>query len=196
MTSVHAPPGFPPPSLTSTSNSHSSQPHLPVDEDDIPITEPPPAYTPYPNVVNSSTEQTLAVGPTRMDFSGPPPLPQHVEEEMRRQTSSSTNRITSNPTGGSGSRFPAPPSHPSLSPRQPSSTFAPPPHPPPPPPPPPPPLRSPASSFSRGTFTTPTETPWPGRPLLHKGKFLIYPVGFTCNKCEFLMEGPSEKAIS
>jgi hypothetical protein len=50
------------------------------------------------------------------------------------------------------------------------------------PPPPGPPPSKPSGDNGR-----PTETPVPGRPLLNQGKILVYPPGYECDKCAFLL---------
>ncbi|KAK8854759.1 hypothetical protein IAR55_003498 [Kwoniella newhampshirensis] len=73
MSSSYAPPTGQPPSTATTANPPASQP-----TDDDPF-DPPPAYTPSAAV---SGETTVDAGPSRMDFSGPPPLPDRLQQNI------------------------------------------------------------------------------------------------------------------
>lgn len=175
--SQFAPPAGPPPS---TSNPQRQETH---DDLDIPD-EPPPAYSSVPS---TSQETSLASGPARPDFSGPPPMPDRLENSITGVGTGYGPRIpgvTPQPTGGSfQSNNPfgdhsAPPQHPSR-----TGSFAPPPGP-------PPGSGSPAPSHAGPSRPpppvdmSPTEVPTPGRPLLRKGQLLVYPKGHFCHKCE------------
>ncbi|OCF39037.1 hypothetical protein I317_07174 [Kwoniella heveanensis CBS 569] len=143
--SAFAPPSGPPPSH----QSHAQDPAS-LSADDIP-NDPPPAYTPTaatgtagggaPSSSSSSAnpngghgETTLEVGPSRMDFSGPPPLPDRLENNITGVGTGYGRRpdhaLGSQPTGDSSStgysawgvsgqasgwRPPPPPHHPSTS---------------------------------------------------------------------------------
>ncbi|WVR00024.1 hypothetical protein IAU59_007166 [Kwoniella sp. CBS 9459] len=138
--SAFAPPTGPPP-------THQAQDPTSLSADDIP-NDPPPAYTPTAAVAApafaSSTsantaghghgETTLEVGPSRMDFSGPPPLPERLESNITGVGTGYGRRpehaLGSQPTGGSSNysawgvhpqstggswRPPPPPHHPAAS---------------------------------------------------------------------------------
>lgn len=189
MSESFAPPGGPPPSTTTRTG---------VDADGVPD-EAPPAYTP------SATQQghtTLQAGPNRMDFSGPPPMPARLEQNITgvgvgfepRTTNGGHNAfsgMTSQQTGsGFGSSNPfldqnapaVPPRQPSTK-RELSSSSS---------------YKSPSgplpSSSGAGPSRppppsrpdlTPTEAPTPGRPLLRNGQMLVYPKNHYCSKCEW-----------
>lgn len=182
--------------------------------------EPPPAYTP---AAGAQGDTHLDAGPGRVDFSGPPPMPDRLQPPPAQHTGGSWNggghspgpsSIEANITGvgvGYGRRpehelgvqhtewsnmdlgpnygptghpagspyapRPAPPQHPSRTNGQlyPSPSGLPP---------------TPSSSrpnrpngTTQQVDSTPTETPTPGRPLLHHGQLLIYPKGHWCSKC-------------
>lgn len=156
----------------------------------------------------ASQDQTVQAGPQRMDFSGPPPLPDRYRAPHgpppqgpppMSQTPTGGQSIPGvgmgyGPTGGAGggggggwTSPQPPPTHPASMayrppPGAPSPQFTPPPQqfsPPPSRPPPPPPNRP----GSQAQVTTPTQTPTPGRPLLHKGQLLVYPKSYYCGKC-------------
>lgn len=144
--------------------------------------EAPPAY----ELV--SGDQTIQAGPQRMDFSGPPPLP----DRFQRPAGPPPQHLQQTPTGGQSipgvgvgygggsGQWAPPPSHPANGgyrppPGPPQQPFSPPPGAPPPPPP-----NRPGSSSQD---MTPTEHPVPGRPLLHKGQLLVYPKSYYCGKC-------------
>ncbi|WWC90683.1 uncharacterized protein L201_005619 [Kwoniella dendrophila CBS 6074] len=189
MSSSFAPPAGPPP----TNNAASNTTAVPNDEDPF---DPPPAYT--PSAAHSAHGETsLDAGPSRMDFSGPPPLPDRLTQNItgvgvgfgRRPE----HELGSQQTGQTHYNPP-----PSLPPRQPSTSytggFSSPVGPPPskenplkdisnnnaagPSRPPPPPSHPPQNQD-----LSPTEIPTPGRPLLWKGQLLVYPRGFWCHKC-------------
>nr|XP_019044717.1 hypothetical protein I302_06630 [Kwoniella bestiolae CBS 10118]OCF23647.1 hypothetical protein I302_06630 [Kwoniella bestiolae CBS 10118] len=190
MSTSYAPPSGPPPS-TSTS---TTQPAVPNDDDPF---DPPPAYTPSA-AQSTQGETTLDAGPSRMDFSGPPPMPERLEQnitgvgvgfgrrpthELGSQFTGTTNSIHTQQTG----QFQPP----ALPPRNPSTSsygggFSAPSG--------PPPGKehipqdsSNGAGPSRPSHSTadlsPTEAPTPGRPLLWRGQLLVYPKGFWCHKC-------------
>ena len=77
MTSTYASPSGPPPgrpapqvSLTRTDSLDTAIPD-----------EPPPAYTPSANPAQG--EHHLEAGPSRPDFSGPPPMPDHLQQQQQ-----------------------------------------------------------------------------------------------------------------
>ncbi|KAK4684992.1 hypothetical protein P7C73_g5169, partial [Tremellales sp. Uapishka_1] len=140
--------------------------------------EPPPAYTPVANP--SQHEVTVSAGPSRMDFSGPPPAPdrQAVQQQnngwgaVQNHNMGSAHSVTPQHTGQYVP--PAlPPRHPSA---QQQSHFQPPQaafsttiqsspyqsHPPPPS----------KVQPSPPTDLTPTTSPTPGRPLLFRNQLL------------------------
>ncbi|KAL1406300.1 hypothetical protein Q8F55_007996 [Vanrija albida] len=142
----------------------------------------PPAYS----EVGASGDALIDHGPSRMDFSGPPPLP---------------DRLTQTATGGQG--IPGvgvgygPVSPATSSPISPVGGYAAPPLPPPshggPPnsqgngyasPSGPPPQHDRNSAPAEPEDPTPTEAPVPGRPLLRAGQLLVYPKGHWCSKCQ------------
>ncbi|TXT08617.1 hypothetical protein VHUM_02745 [Vanrija humicola] len=133
--------------------------------------EAPPAYS----EVGASGDAVLDHGPSRMDFSGPPPLP---------------DRLTQTPTGGMvlpGVGVGYGPVSSQASPVSPvSSGYAPPPAPPPShgPPPPQQNRHSAPQQQEEDEDPSPTEAPVPGRPLLRNGQLLVYPKGHHCSKCQ------------
>jgi hypothetical protein len=70
MPETFQPPRGPPPSQPARSGS--------IDDTMVPD-EPPPAYT---TVAGHQGDTTLAAGPSRMDFSGPPPLPDRLQANI------------------------------------------------------------------------------------------------------------------
>ncbi|WVQ74917.1 hypothetical protein IAR50_004525 [Cryptococcus sp. DSM 104548] len=171
-------------SHTTTATSNSAHPSEGLPEDQIP-SEPPPAYTPSATAGNG--ESTVQAGPDRPDFSGPPPMPEWFERQQQQQQQyTGGSGVGVNVTGvgmgyGHGGHAqsqygssaengakPPPPRHPSTT----GSAR----------PPPPLPSRTPNAQPSSGS-AAPTETPTPGRPLLHRGQMLVYPTGFWCRKC-------------
>lgn len=156
---------------------------------DVPDDAPPPYSL-------ASGDQTIQAGPQRMDFSGPPPLPdrfqspagppQHMHQTPTGGQSIPGVGVGYGGGGGSGQWAP-PPSHPATAayrppPGPPQGTFSPPPGRPPPPPPNRPGSQS-SQSSQQAQDMTPTESPVPGRPLLHKGQLLVYPKSYYCGKC-------------
>lgn len=134
---------------------------VPVDDAGLPA-DPPPAYTPSAAQTQSTT---LAAGPQRMDFSGPPPLPD------RYQAPQLTGNISGQPVEGVGYGYGPRPTHdgPVSPPGQmhPHHSGA---HGPPPP-------------LAPVQDNRPTSIPTPGRPLLKDGMLLVYPRGYMCKKC-------------
>lgn len=185
MTETFAPPAGPPPSTTT-----QPQPRRQETQDDLPLPdEPPPAYS---AVASHSGDTTLAAGPARPDFSGPPPMPERLEANITGVGVGYGPRIqgvSPQPTGGSfQSNNPfgdhqAPPRHPSRQSGQFGSPSGPPPSSPAGPSRPPPPID-----------LSPTEIPTPGRPLLRHGQLLVYPKGHFCHKCTSIV--PCEPACS
>lgn len=189
MSQTFAPPTGPPP---------TSAPALPrrnSNDLDIPD-EAPPAYTPSAAQAGSTT---VDAGPSRMDFSGPPPIPERLTNNITGVGVGYGPRVSgesAQPTGASSSSGTAsnnpfgdhnrPPQHPSKT--DSSSSFAPPPH-----PPPTRPHHTSQSSYGGGNATgsssqpsvdtSPTDVPTPGRPLLRKGQMLVYPKNHFCSKC-------------
>lgn len=189
-----APPSIPSnrPAAGSSASSSSAQP----DAMDVSIPdEPPPAYSSAPA---GQGEQSVQSGPSRMDFSGPPPLPDRFQNgnydrpQIEQQITGvgfgyrpdpGPNPAQGQQGGSSGSGFgygyapppEAPPSKGSFN-EKPMSA-----HPtgggggggagPSRPPP------------SQAPDLSPTEVPTPGRPLLRKGQLLVYPKNHYCNKC-------------
>ncbi|WVQ89622.1 hypothetical protein IAS59_003384 [Cryptococcus gattii] len=185
----YKPPAGPPPNRNTSNNPFTDDssasasnanpapaPGLP--EDQIP-SDPPPAYTPSANMSGSTT---LDSGPSHVDFSGPPPMPDRIANQ---QTGVGVN-VTGVGTGyghggghhgwGRGSESYSSPtstnglSKPPLPPRNNSSASS--------RPPPPLPARTQPQDL------TPTEVPTPGRPLLRRGQLLVYPKGHWCPKCQ------------
>ncbi|WRT68422.1 uncharacterized protein IL334_005398 [Kwoniella shivajii] len=169
MSSAYAPPSGAPPTTPAPNTAHDEDPF-----------DPPPAYTPTHHVQG---ETSLDAGPSRMDFSGPPPMPQRLESNItgvgvgygRRAdlgSQSTGSSIGPQPTGGWNAP-PLPPRHPSTSQAPPKAqdhpmnSHAGPSRPPPP----------------ATQDLSPTEAPTPGRPLLWRGQLLVYPKGFWCHKC-------------
>ncbi|ORY35559.1 hypothetical protein BCR39DRAFT_20512 [Naematelia encephala] len=176
MSETYAPPPHPPPA--------SSRPAaLQSEQDDIPD-DPPPAYTP-----SADPGQTrIQSGPSHVDFSGPPPIPSRLENNITgvgvgyepRPQHTGPNGPTG--FGGGAGGLPPPPIHPDRtgashygkgdgsSPSTPVGNMG-----------------IPSSSGSNRPpppqDTSPTEIPTPGRPLLHRGQLLIYPKGYFCHKC-------------
>ncbi|BEI82999.1 hypothetical protein CcaverHIS002_0308670 [Cutaneotrichosporon cavernicola] len=147
----HAPPPGPPPRPNQDSNPFN---------DAVPD-DPPPAYEAI------SGDSTLSAGPSRMDFSGPPPLP----DRLTRLNTHSTGGY-SIPGVGVGYN-PASPSSPGGQGYYSPQSHAPPALP----------ARHTNSPHSQADHT-PTESPIPGRALLHHGNLLVYPKGYWCNKCQ------------
>lgn len=155
---------------------------------DVPDEAPPPYSA-------ASGDQTLQSGPQRMDFSGPPPLPDRFQNPgYQSPAGPPPAHLNQTPTGGQSipgvgvgygggqgsGQWGQPPSHPA------AQAYRPPPqqpYSPPPGAPPPPPPNRPGSSQSQDQDMTPTERPVPGRPLLHKGQLLVYPKSYYCGKC-------------
>ncbi|WWD19097.1 hypothetical protein CI109_103555 [Kwoniella shandongensis] len=193
MSGSFAPPSGPPPPTATGSTASAAAPQ-PTDDNPF---DPPPAYTPSAAVAG---EMSVAAGPSRMDFSGPPPMPDRLQHNITgvgvgygpthhgsqpQQTGGWGSSISSQSTGfsqpNSGFHPPPPPRHPSTynstppnaKTDTPSSNYADagPSRPPPPP------------QTNGPIDLSPTEVPTPGRPLLYKGQLLVYPKGFFCYKC-------------
>ncbi|WVQ82301.1 hypothetical protein IAT38_004429 [Cryptococcus sp. DSM 104549] len=196
----HAPPAGPPPSSNNPFTSPADPPPStaaaasnPAADDDAPLNDPPPAYTPSASMAGATT---VDAGPSRMDFSGPPPMPDRMQSQPTGMAQNVTgvgvgfghgggHHVPPQSTGGWGA--PAPPSQQAMSPV--GTGYQPPPLPP----------RHPSTagtgagasggagpSSSNGGAAqdlSPTEVPTPGRPLLYKGQLLVYPKGFWCHKC-------------
>jgi hypothetical protein len=194
----YAPPPGPPPSLpprsatsrigvndaSSTTQSLTATPSSPI--------EAPPAYTPNPNLYQGET--TIGAGrgvrpPLATPF-GSAPYPGSGYFPYSNQSMQSAvppGRSFGNgssPTSGPATwdpdvvtdAFRAPGSYPDT----PSGGYDPPPGPP------PLPNNRPqtVNSFAGLGDGSPTMTPTPGRPLIHEGRVLVYPAGYTCYKCE------------
>jgi hypothetical protein len=196
------PPTSPPPAGSSSSQSFASPPGIPPnhpakttpapapapDTMDVNVPdEPPPAYS------SATGSQTIQSGPQRMDFSGPPPMPDrfnHDRPQIEQQITGvgygyRHDPIRDQPTGYAMGTQPtgiAPPSGPppmkggygdgdnkngNEKPMnmQTTGNSAGPSRPPPPP------------------DLSPTEVATPGRPLLRKGQLLVYPKNHYCQKC-------------
>ena len=189
MPEVYAPPTGPPPTNQTTRPQRQGSQDLEIPD------EPPPAYT---SVASSAHEQTIEAGPSRMDFSGPPPLPDRLQANITGVGigyEPRVHRVSSQYTGQSGNRNPFADS--SSRPDLPhNGSFNPPSD--------PPPGRPSFSSHTSNTGggshggysgqggsshnvdTSPTEVPTPGRPLLRNGQMLVYPKGHYCHKCRFM----------
>ena len=180
--SFASPPGVPP-NRPGGSTGKSSVPPSQPDPTDVAVPdEPPPAYSSGPGA------NTIASGPSRMDFSGPPPLPDRFQSYDRPQIEQQITGV------GYGYR-----PDPELTTQY--TGFAPPPASPP---------RK--SGFAGGDGTndqkpmnteptggssagpsrsapdlSPTEVATPGRPLLRKGQLLVYPKNHYCQKCTQLL---------
>ncbi|RXK41150.1 hypothetical protein M231_01553 [Tremella mesenterica] len=238
--SAYTPPDHPPLTSRPTPIQGTQRRNDSID-DNIPD-EPPPAYT---SVANSGMgEQSVQSGPNRPDFSGPPPLPDHLQPLYLQHTQplypqhtqplypQHTQHLSpqhtqplppqhtqpiSHPTGitqhltgvGEGhhprhhsgwivpnetgglvpdltGRYPPPPANiplpPPVSLVEGASSSRPPPL--------PPRRQENPVGYGKNTGgdegardTSPTESPTPGRPLLHKGMLLVYPKGHWCDKC-------------
>lgn len=127
--------------------------------------DPPPAY----EAATGSGEVTVASGPNRMDFSGPPPMPEGL------QTTATGGQVLPGVGVGYGPTDHGPMNHGQWgappAPQQTGNGFAPPSGPPP-------------SNPSTPQDHSPSEHPVPGRPLLHRGQLLVYPKGHYCHKCQ------------
>ncbi|WWC63326.1 uncharacterized protein I303_105926 [Kwoniella dejecticola CBS 10117] len=204
-TSYAAPSGPPPTAATANASANANATPTPNPDDD-PF-DPPPAYTPSA-AQSTSGETSLAAGPSRMDFSGPPPMPDRLEQNItgvgvgfgRRPQHELGSQFD-----GQSSVHPQQTGHnqnynpPPLPPRNPSTSsgfgFNAPSHP-------PPgkdgpqsgfgsnnnhdgagPSRPPHQGQAQEQDLSPTEAPTPGRPLLWRGQLLVYPKGFWCHKC-------------
>jgi hypothetical protein len=180
--SFASPPGIPPnhPS-TSKAEPTPAQPDMDVAVPD----EPPPAYTSAPG------PNTIQTGPQRMDFSGPPPIPDRFNYDRPQIEQQITgvgygyraDPIRDQPTGYAMSTQPtgfAPPSNPPSPGKsygdvkndgeKPMSTQ---------------PTGSAGPSRPPPPDLSPTEVATPGRPLLRKGQLLVYPKNHYCQKCTY-----------
>ena len=166
--------------------------------------EPPPAYSSAPA---KGGEQSVQTGPARMDFSGPPPIPDRFQNQGHNNYNQSG--MEQHITGVGFGYRPEPGQH-RLSAQYTGSTvlgagdgggWAPPPHP-------PPgkldyneknekPMSGQQTGMSNGAGPSrpppppdlsPTEIATPGRPLLRKGQLLVYPKNHFCNKCVSLSQ--------
>jgi hypothetical protein len=189
--SFASPPGIPtnrPPTTDSSDTKGSPAPVQP-DSMNVPIPdEPPPAYSSAPG------HNTIQAGPSRMDFSGPPPMPDRFQQNQTNNYE--RPQIEQHITGvGYGYR----PDPNSVTPQQ--TGFAPPPI--------PPPQKGGDYKGSSGSQEkpmgsqptrsgstaggpsrpapdlSPTEVATPGRPLLRKGQLLVYPKNHYCQKCKW-----------
>ena len=188
MPEPYAPPSGPPPS----SNPPRTNPML---NDDIPD-EAPPAYTP---AAGAQGDTSIQAGPSHVDFQGPPPMPSRLEHNItgvgigygRRNSpphqhggswgGATTNMQDSQQNSHQLSPPPPPPNHPS---RVHTTSDLP---------------TKGSSSTNRSRPAppddiTPTESPTPGRPLLHHGMMLVYPKGHFCSQCMFLPRTVSQSA--
>lgn len=199
MSNPFEPPPNPPLGQTS-STSHADH----ADAHDVTLPdEPPPAYS---SVAGAQGHTTVDAGPARMDFSGPPPIPDRLQPQHTTQSYQASpveahitgvgygygpgrhGSFTPNDTAGTTGRYeppPMPPRHPSVAGRAykpPSSPMG----------------TAPSSSgfFGGGggggagpsrpapaRDTSPTEVPTPGRPFLRNGMLLVYPKNHYCQKC-------------
>lgn len=148
--------------------------------------EPPPAYSSTP--AQHTGESSVQAGPNRMDFSGPPPIPDRFQNQ-NYNAPQIEQHIT-----GVGYGYRADPAAPQ------QGGYAPPPD--------APPQKTnpfsggnekgsekqPMNSQPTGTSSSgagssapdlsPTEIATPGRPLLRKGQLLVYPKNHFCSKCK------------
>jgi hypothetical protein len=203
------PPSSPPPAKASSSSTIASPPDIPtnrpgasgsssnlaaaVPETDVSIPdEPPPAYSSAPGVHTS-----VQSGPSRMDFSGPPPIPDRFQNQ-NLHTGYDRPQIEQQITGVGYGYRPDPTPGPMYTQY---TGFA------------PPPTSPPSKQFGGGDGNgksqekpissqptgnpsagpsrpppppidlSPTEVATPGRPLLRKGQLLVYPKNHYCQKC-------------
>lgn len=206
-TSVSSTNPFRTPAATPTPTGASNPAPSAADLDDA---EPPPAYTPGPDVYQG--EATIEHGPNR-PFQPPPPRPaqpqhrpapsqhqppSHPPPSMQSRSAPSLLRQLAMELLGPSLQSSGRPGYPgqqqqyqqgqqqppSLPPRPVSSDFA----------------RDfyaagsgsgssssatpgPSSAPSSPTDARPTQSPTPGHPLLRDGRLLVYPKGFVCDKC-------------
>ncbi|ORX38523.1 hypothetical protein BD324DRAFT_649886 [Kockovaella imperatae] len=204
-----APPAGPPPPPRHPIGSSTNRQAARQDSVDQAVLdeEPPPAY--HSVVSGGASDAVLDAGPSRMDFSGPPPLPERLQavgtgsgiahhvtgvgegygrrpphatgfESPFADQFQSSQGTSSYPVS---ERFEAPagppPGKSSGGYAGPSTHSSRPPSPP----------SHPSSSGGAGSSSrpgsdlTPTDVPTPGRPLLHNGMMLVYPKGHFCTKC-------------
>ena len=170
----------------------SRQPAHHSDSIDGDITDdPPPAYTAI------ASDTSLQTGPAHVDFSGPPPMPDRLSQNITGVGTGYGRRndgpgvmaphgpgsgwgMSPQPTGagwggsdGGSSTVYSPPASLPPPPQHPTKTSSS--RPPPPP--------SAGSSRPTSQVLSPTESPTPGRLLLHNGMILIYPKGHLCPRC-------------
>lgn len=152
----HAPPPGAPP----------RQPQRQDSLDDAIPDEAPPAYDAI------GLDPTVQQGPSRMDFSGPPPLP-----ERHQQIQNHNQAIQPTPSGGLpipgvgigyGPHSPGAQTQTQGAWSQPPLT----------------PQHTQQTQPSQPQDLTPTTTPTPGRPLLHNNRLLVYPRNHRCSKCQ------------
>lgn len=196
-----SPPGLPPNRPSQSSSSGVSGVTVQPDTMDVSIPdEPPPAYSSAPS---QGGDQTVQAGPARMDFSGPPPIPDRFQNQIQTQPQNQGNyyhnqtqmeqqitgvgygyrpeagqpRLSAHYTGSSAGGFAPPPNAPPGK----SDTYG----------------DKPMSSQQTGSSMaggagpsrqappdlSPTEIATPGRPLLRKGQLLVYPKNHFCSKC-------------
>jgi len=183
--SFASPPGIPP-NHPSNSKATPAQP----DTMDVSVPdEPPPAYSSAPG-------NTIQAGPQRMDFSGPPPVPDRFQNYDRPQIEQQitgvgygyrADPIRDQPTGYAMGTQPTGFAPPSMPPPQKSFND----------------VKGSGSGGNEkpmGAQTTgnsagpsrppppdlsPTDVATPGRPLLRKGQLLVYPKNHYCQKCKF-----------
>lgn len=153
--------------------------------------DPPPAYTPS---AGPQGDTVVQAGPSRMDFSGPPPLPDrypshHIPGPVEAQITGvgmgygrrdhthngeGVQEVYASPTG--------PPPRKTQTGQGVGDLFA---------------DQAGSSSTggagpSRPADVSPTDVATPGRPLLRNGQLLVYPKAYNCQKCE-PPEPPVEK---
>jgi hypothetical protein len=183
-----ASPSGPPPNRPAESSISKSSVPAPVPETMDPSIpdEAPPAYTSAPG---PNAAVTLQTGPSRMDFSGPPPMPDRYQAFNQPQVEQHITGVgygyRPDPnTGGGGMHaqytgFAPPPEAPPQKmgggdykgdqSGKPINTQ---------------PTGSSNAGPSQAVDLSPTEVATPGRPLLRKGQLLVYPKNHYCQKCE------------
>jgi hypothetical protein len=178
--SFASPPGIPPNHPSTNKAPTPAQPDMDVAVPD----EPPPAYTSAPGA------NTIQTGPQRMDFSGPPPIPDRFNYDRPQIEQQITgvgygyraDPIRDQPTGYAMGTQPtgfAPPSNPppdkangdvKNNGEKPMGTQS---------------TGSAGPSRPSPPDLSPTEIATPGRPLLRKGQLLVYPKNHYCPKCTY-----------
>jgi hypothetical protein len=176
----------PPPAPPSAPDVPPNRPRRDSDSFDPPLpADAPPSY----DSAMASGDLRVASGPTRMDFSGPPPMP-----DMHMRPTGTGGSVLPGVGVGyerrQGGAYPPPPMPPPHHPNGAGSHY---------------PGAHAAAAYGNGhqqhtgshalvrpinthpnptpQDRTPTEAPTPGRPLLRAGQLLVYPRGHYCSKC-------------